>query len=404
MLREDVIYEVKDQGGFNSPVLPIVKKDGSIRLCINFKHSLNKCLSDKSDPYHLPSMEDTLTQIGSGNRYFSCCDLRSGYWQCEIKESDRYKTSFQWGGKSYAFKRLPFGYRCSGYIFSRIVNQILDSSPTRERMLSYIDDVVCFEKSFSAYFKVLENFFISLRKFNAKLKSDKCSLLQKQAHFLGRIIDSRGIQPDPAQVTAIREMKPPTSQKELLSLIGSLNWIRVFLETKFGDKISTGCFSHRMVAINEVRNAANKDKKFRWTNEADKALKDIQMRMSTTPVVSFPNTNHMFHLYTDASLFAVGGILIQEYGGRVHLVSAISHTFTRAERRWNVSEKEMYGILWCCERLEKLLKGRFFHVHTDQRCLVYLNKRIFKNSKIHRWQTRIRFLRVVYKGKRKYFR
>ncbi|CBY09578.1 unnamed protein product [Oikopleura dioica] len=178
MLSEDVIFEVKDQGGFNSPVLPIVKKDGSIRLCINFKNSLNKCLSDKSDPYHLPSMEDTLTQIGSGNRYFSCCDLRSGYWQCEIKESDRYKTSFQWGGKSYAFKRLPFGYRCSGNIFSRIVNQILDSSPTREKMLSYIDDVICFEKSFSAYYTVLENFFKSLRKFNAKLKSDKCSFSQ----------------------------------------------------------------------------------------------------------------------------------------------------------------------------------------------------------------------------------
>ncbi|CBY09579.1 unnamed protein product [Oikopleura dioica] len=144
-----------------------------------------------------------------------------------------------------------------------------------------------------------------------------------------------------------------------------------------------------MVPINEVRNAANIDKKFRWTKEADLALKDIQMRMSTTPVVSFPNTNHMFHLYTDASLYAVGGILIQEYDGRVNLVSAISHTFTRAERRWNVSEKEMYGILWCCERLEKLLRGRFFHVHTDHRCLVYLNKRKFKNSKIHRWQTRL---------------
>ncbi|CBY38027.1 unnamed protein product [Oikopleura dioica] len=139
-----------------------------------------------------------------------------------------------------------------------------------------------------------------------------------------------------------------------------------------GEKISTGCFSHRMVPINEVRNAANIDKKFRWTKEADLALKDIQMRISTTPVVSFPNTNHMFHLYTDASLYAVGGILIQEYDGRVNLVSAISHTFTRAERRWNVSEKEMYGILWCCERLEKLLRGRFFHVHTD-----------------HRWQTRL---------------
>ncbi|CAG5082236.1 Oidioi.mRNA.OKI2018_I69.PAR.g10072.t1.cds [Oikopleura dioica] len=144
-----------------------------------------------------------------------------------------------------------------------------------------------------------------------------------------------------------------------------------------------------MKPINDVRNSANETNCFKWTKEADLALKEIQRRLSETPVISFPNFDESFHLYTDASLYAAGGVLLQEYGGRVHLVSAISHTFNKAERKWNTSEKEMFSIVWCCERLEKLLKGRFFQIHTDHRSLIFLHKKKFKNSKISRWQSRL---------------
>ena len=154
-----------------------------------------------------------------------------------------------------------------------------------------------------------------------------------------------------------------------------------------GESIATGCFSHRMQPLNQVRNSANETGLYKWTKQADDALRELLQRLASAPTISFPNYKETFHLYTDASNFAAGGIAIQEY--MAHLVAAISHTFTKAERKWNVSEKETFAIVWCCERLEMLLKGRHFYLHTDHRSLVYLHNKRFKNSKISRWQSRL---------------
>ena len=389
MLEEGVVREISDPKGWNSPLIPIIKKDKTIRLCVNFKRTVNLCLSDKSDNFHLPSMDTVIGQLGSGNKFYSTCDLRSGYWQLRLKKEDQHKTSFTWGNKNYCFNRLPFGYKNSGNIFSRQVNQMLDSSPSRESTHSYIDDVIIAQSTFPAYLKALRDFFIALRKFGARLKSTKCTFLESSARFLGRVITQSGIRPDPDNMSALRSMKPPRNVKELSSLIGSLNWVRSFLETRVGEKIATDCFSHRMVPLNTVRNSATETGIYKWSQEADSALRELQMRLASPPTISFPNYNETFHFYTDASHFAAGGVLLQEYDNRAHLVAAISHTFTKDERKWNVSEKETYAIVWGCERLAMMLKGRHFYLHTDHRSLVYLHNKRFKNSKISRWQTRL---------------
>ena len=122
-----------------------------------------------------------------------------------------------------------------------------------------------------------------------------------------RIVNSKGFKADPEYVSAIREMKPSTSKKELQSLIGRLVWIRQFLETRLHEQIRY-MFSSLMSPIHELNKVT---KPFAWTERADKAFQKIKKRLSSPPVISFPDFSRLFTLTTDASDAACGAILTE---------------------------------------------------------------------------------------------
>ena len=125
MLKMDIIEDCKDPKGWNSPILPVKKKNGEIRLCCNFKKTVNLHLSESSDKFQLPCAENLFHEIGQSNRYFGSMDVKAGYWQLRIRESDRHKTAFQYGNRCFQFKRLPFGLKSSGDLFCRAISTAL---------------------------------------------------------------------------------------------------------------------------------------------------------------------------------------------------------------------------------------------------------------------------------------
>ena len=232
--------------GFNSPVFTVLKKTGSVRVVTNFKRTLNKVLVDL-DRYPMPRIDHLFNRIGEGNKYFASLDLCSGYWQIE---RDRHKTAFTWRDRCYQYTRLAFGLTSARQIFSRCIAEALATVESRDNISSYIDLVHA--KTFDKYILALEQLFIALRKFGLKLNPDKYTFLTSEAKFLGHIVNSKGFKSDPEYVRAIREMKTPTSKKELQSLIGRLVWIRQFLETRLHEQIKY-MFSSLMSPIHQLK-------------------------------------------------------------------------------------------------------------------------------------------------------
>ena len=154
----------------------------------------------------------------------------------------------------------------------------------------------------------LEQLFTVHCKFGLKLNPNKCTFLVPEAKFLRRIVNSEGFKDDPEYVLAIKEIEPPTSRKELQSLIGRLVWIRQFLETRLYEKIKSDTFSNLMGPIHEL-NKTNKT--FTWTERADMVFPKIKYRLSSPPIISFPDFSQLFTLTTDASDVACGAILMQ---------------------------------------------------------------------------------------------
>lgn len=392
MASKGIIEACSDPKGFNSPVFAVRKKNGSIRVVANFKRTLNKVLVDL-DPYPIPRMDHLLNKIGKGNRYFASLDLRSGYWQIEIDEQDRHKTAFTWKDKCYQYTRLAFGLTSAGQIFSRCVAEALATVTSRSNISSYIDDNLVHAKTFKEYIIALEQLFMALQKFGLKLNPDKCSFLAPEAKFLGRIINSEGFKADPEYVRAIGEMKPPTSRKELQSLIGRLVWIRQFLETRLHEQIRSSMFSKLMAPIHEL-NKVNKP--FHWTENADRAFRKIKDRLSSPPVISFPDFSMPFTLTTDASDVACGAILMQESSnGKKNIVGVASHSFNTTEQNWSTTEREAYAVKWAILKFDYFLRNRPFVVFTDHKSLTYLDQREFNNAKIRRWQDEISCYKFV---------
>ena len=382
MLKSGVIEVCKDPKGWNSPILCVSKKDGSTRVCANFKNTINKRLC-RPDPFPAPAIEEIFNGIEDGNKFFSSIDLQSGYWQLTIREEDRHKTAFTWNGVTYQFIRLPFGYTASGACFSRAIAEALTSVGfDRKKVIVYIDDIAILGDNIESFVTSHEIVFKALKDFNLKLKARKCHFLKEEIPFLGCLLSAQGRRPIPEYVEGILNIQAPTNTKELKQIQGRLTWVNAFIGSRMGEVVKHTSFSALMDPIlNVSRNAP-----FKWTKEADKALNKIKERMTKPPFISFSDPSLPYVLVTDASDVALGGVLFQKKGDQYRYLGSCSKVFTPTERRWSTTEREAYSILYCIKKYSYFLTRNHFTVFTDHKSLVYMDRRTFNNSKVSRWQ------------------
>ena len=382
MLKAGVIQICEDPKGWNSPILCVAKKDGSARVCANFKNTINKRLC-RPDPFPAPAIEEIFNGIEDGNRFFSSIDLQSGYWQLTIREEDRHKTAFTWNDVTYQFVRLPFGYTASGACFSRAVATALTSVGfDRKKVIVYIDDIAILGKSIETFIANHEVVFKALKDFNLRLKARKCHFLKEEIPFLGCLLSAQGRRPIPEYVEGILNIQAPTNTKELKQTQGRLTWINAFIGSRMGEVVKSTSFSALMDPILNVSRKAP----FKWTKEADKALNKIKERMTKPPFISFSDPSLPYVLITDASDVALGGMLCQKKGDQYRVIGTCSKLFSPTERRWSTTEREAYSILHCIKKFSYFLARNHFTVFTDHKSLVYMDRRTFNNSKVSRWQ------------------
>ena len=395
MLKTGVIEPCGDPRGFNSPIFAVKKKSGSVRVVANFKGTVNKVLVEK-DPYPTPDMDRLINKIGHGNSYFGVCDFRSGFWQIDIDERDRYVTAFTWNGRTYQYARLAMGLTTAGSIFGRCVSEAMETIPAdlRQNISTYLDDNLLFAKDFITYKRILVALLDVLYRTGLRLGPAKCSFLAKKATFLGRLISYDGVRPDPQYVQGILDMSPPKNHKELQQTIGRLTWIRQFCETQLFEPIRANSFSHILKPISILN---RKDTPFIWSSEAQKAFNRIKSKLSRSPIISFADFDLPFIVTTDASEYAAGATLTQVHSnGKLSLVAAVSKTFTQTEQRYSPTEREALALKWAIvDKLSYFLAYRPFTLFTDHKALTFLDRTMFNNSKIQRWQSLLTPFRFV---------
>ena len=205
------------------------------------------------------------------------------------------------------------GLKNSGDIFCRAITGILQKVKNKKNFKSFVDDLIIHSENFKVYLDTLKNIFDIFRNHNIRLNGSKCEFLFKKAKFLGRIIDNEGYKADPDNVSAVKALEPPKSQKQVSQAIGRFNWLRDFISSNIGEEVAKFCFSELISELNKLN---KKNSKFNWTERAQECFENTKNRLSSDKCISFANFNEPFTLVTDASGIAVAGILLQIENGK----------------------------------------------------------------------------------------
>ncbi|GJR13938.1 putative reverse transcriptase domain-containing protein [Tanacetum coccineum] len=210
---------------WGAPVLFVKKKDGSFRMCIDYRE-LNK-LTVKNR-YPLPRIDDLFDQL-QGSSVYSKIDLRSGYHQLRVREEDIPKTAFRTRYGHYEFQVMPFGLTNAPAVFMDLMNRVC--KPYLDKfVIVFIDDILIYSKNKKEHEEHLKLILELLKKEELYAKFSKCEFWIPKVQFLGHVIDSEGIYVDPAKIESIKYWTSPKSPTEIHQFLGLAGYYRRFIE------------------------------------------------------------------------------------------------------------------------------------------------------------------------------
>lgn len=302
-------------GCWSAPIVMVRKANGNWRLCCDYRE-INKHVRIPQQP--LPQAEDILASF-KGKRYFSVLDMCSGFYQIEVAEEDRPKTSFVTPDCLRQYRRLPFGFASSPAIFQRMIDTLLGGMKW-VCAVGYIDDIIVYSDTWDDHRRHLRQLFGALRDANLQLHPAKCTFGAAQVKYLGHIVSREGIKACPSKVRAITEMPPPLSPKAVLRFLGKCQYYRKFVPN----------FS---AVAAPLFKAATRRADFEWTTECQDAWDKLRKALSSEPLLAHPDYTRGFIIDCDGSGDGLGAVLLQTYEEGERVVAYASRALCDHEKK-----------------------------------------------------------------------
>ncbi|KAI4887000.1 hypothetical protein NFI96_027939, partial [Prochilodus magdalenae] len=350
LLQQGVISPVQFSD-WATPIVPVMKKNGSVRICGDFKVTINPALCAEYHP--IPRIEDLFASLSGGHR-FSKLDLSQAYLQVPIKiDSRKYLTITTHKGM-FCYNRLPFGITSAPSIFQRIMDQVLQGLPN---VHCFLDDILITGQDEAHHLRNLEAVLSRLGKVGLRVQKEKCEFFKDSLEYLGHTIDSVGLHKSDDKIKAIVEAPVPTDTTQLRSFLGLINYY-----ARFVPNMST--LLHPLNAL------LHKGVKWKWSRECDKAFKKTKEQLSSKSVLTHYNPSLPVILACDASPYGVGAVISHRLlNGEERPIAFASRTLSKAEHNYAQIEKEALGIIFGVRRFHSYLYGRHFTLLTDHRPL-----------------------------------
>ncbi|RXN31336.1 Retrovirus-related Pol polyprotein from transposon 412 [Labeo rohita] len=316
----------ESESPFSSPIVVVRKKDGSVRLCIDFRKLNSQTIRDA---YALPNLEEVFSVL-TGSRWFSVLDLKSGFYQIEMEESDKSKTAFVCPLGFWEFNRMPQGITNAPSTFQRLMERCMGDLH-RKQVLVFIDDLIVFSKTLEEHELRLVQVLNRLKEYGLKLSPEKCCFFQTSVRYLGHVVSKDGVETDPAKVEALKTWPRPTNLKELRAFLGFARYYRRFVcDYSKIVKPLTG-LTEGYPLLRRGRSGKREGCEYfdvkeqfgdRWTVACQEAFDAIISKLTSAPVLGFADPKLPYILHTDASTTGLGAALYQEQDGQMRLTSA----------------------------------------------------------------------------------
>lgn len=348
---------------WGAPVLFVRKKDGTLRMCIDYRQ-LNK-LTVKNK-YPLPRIDELFDQV-KGATIFSKIDLRSGYHQIRIKDEDIAKTAFRTRYGHYEFVVLHFGLTNAPATFMCLMNSVFHQYLDKF-VLIFIDDILIYSRNIKEHEEHLRIVLQTLREHQLYGKFSKCDFYKEQIQYLGHIITKEGIVVDPEKIKTIMEWPTPKDVADIRYFMGLAGYYRQFVEG----------FSRIAYPITSLQ---KKGKVFKWTADCQRSFEQLKYLLTTAPVLSVADPEKEYVVCTDASKEGVGGVLMQE--GKV--IAYESRKLKEHEQKYSAYDLELTAVVHALKMWCHYLVGRKFLLMTDHHSLTSYFSQPTLNARQARW-------------------
>ncbi|CAA0818854.1 Uncharacterized mitochondrial protein AtMg00860, partial [Striga hermonthica] len=348
---------------WGAPVLFVKKKDGSMRMCIDYRELNALTVKNK---YPLPRIEDLFDQL-RGASVFSKIDLRSGYHQLKIRESDISKTAFRTRYGHYEFVVMPFGLSNAPAVFMDLMNRVFH--PFLDQfVIVFIDDILVYSRSIDQHKEHLRIVLETLRREKLYAKFLKCEFWLDRVAFLGHIVTARGIEVDPSKIEALSKWDTPRSAADVRSFLGLAGYYRRFIEG----------FSK---IAQPLTNLTKKAVRFDWSQKCEESFQELKRRLTTAPVLSIPDLTLEFTIYSDASKMGLKCVFMQQ--GRV--VAYASRQLKPHEQNYPTHDLELAAVVHALKIWRHYLYGGKCEMFTDHKSLKYIFTQKELNMRQRRW-------------------
>eukprot|EP00057_Strongylocentrotus_purpuratus_P029010 XP_011683484.1 PREDICTED: uncharacterized protein K02A2.6-like [Strongylocentrotus purpuratus] len=345
MERNGIIRKVTHHTDWCSSLTTALKKDGSLRVCLDPKR-LNQNL--KRCPHKIPTLEE-LNPAFSQAKYFSKLDAKAGYWSVHLDEESQELTTFRSPFGRYCFRRLPFGLSVSQDIFQQRMDTILAQAPGCEGIA---DDIAVFGKTEQEHDDNLWRLMGVAQKEGLVFNSTKCVIKARSINFFGSLYTDKGIQPDPSKLEDVREMPTPQNKDDLQRVLGMMTYLSPYI-SNYAEKSAI------------LRDLLKKDVPFTWQEDHEECFQRLKSDISEGKCLRYYNPSVPTVLEVDASLKGLGACLLQNE----RPVAFASKSLSDAQSNYSNIERETLALVFGITRFHSYLFGNRFTVYTDHKPL-----------------------------------
>ena len=366
------------QSPWANRIVMVAKKDGSTRVCVDFRAVNKMCVTDA---YPTPLISQTVDQV-NGMSWFSNLDAESGYHQIRLTERAKPITAFSTPFGLYEYEKMPFGLKNAGACFQRVMDAAL-SGLSWQCCMVFVDDIVVFSRTWEEHLQHLDAVLKAVSKAQMTLKLKKCFFGKRELEFLGVIIGKDGVRADPEKVKAVQEFVPPKTIRQLRSFLGMATQLRRFIK---------GYASiARPLTLLLRDDAKPRWKKMVFTVTEKTAFDDLKLAMTGSEILAYPNFNKPFQIVCDASDYALGAMLAQldELTKVERPIQYISRVLKGAELNYSATHREALAVVWSLASFRPYIHGVPSVVVTDHSALTWIMSHKEPTARMARWAMQI---------------
>jgi transposase InsO family protein len=352
-LESEGIIKPVDYSEWATPLVCVAKTDGSVRLCGDYKVSINPVL--EVDQFPIPTPEIVFNAMANGVK-FTKVDLRCAYQQLELDDPSQELVTINTLKGLYRYTRLPFGVASSPAIWQKFIEQVINGL---DHTCAIMDDVLVSGVDDEDHLRNLIELFERFRKYGLRVKREKCAFMQDSVVYMGRRISANGLQPTEDKVMAIKKARTPENVTELRSFLGMVNF--------------QGQFIPHLATISKPLTSLLGNRKWIWDDACTKAFQSVKEAISSDTLLRHFRPEQEVCMQCDASPYGIAAVLLQRDAKKqLRPVAYASRTLNEHEQNYAQLDKEGLSIIFGLKKFHAYLYGRQFTIMTDNKAIQYI--------------------------------